>query len=78
MSHLRFREVEVAFNREPVKVEIPKQVPSEYYGMYVFNRQTMYKYLPKQTYDALTDAIDNKKPLDREVADSVATLHTDG
>ena len=72
MSHLRFREVEVAFNREPVKVEIPKQVPSEYYGMYVFNRQTMYKYLPKQTYDALTDAIDNKKPLDREVADSVA------
>ena len=62
----------MAFNREPVKVEIPKQVPSEYYGMYVFNRQTMYKYLPKQTYDALTDAIDNKKPLDREVADSVA------
>ncbi len=72
MSHLRFREVEVAFNREPVKVEIPKQVPSEYYGMYVFNRKTMYQYLPKQTYDALTDAIDNKKPLDREVADSVA------
>ena len=62
----------MAFNREPVKVEIPKQVPSEYYGMYVFNRKTMYQYLPKQTYDALTDAIDNKKPLDREVADSVA------
>ena len=72
MSQLRFKEVEVAFNREPVQVEIPKEKPSEYYGKWVFNRKKMYKYLPKATYDALTDAIDNKKPLDRKVADAVA------
>ena len=32
----------------------------------------MFKYLPKKTFDALTYAIDNKKPLDIAVADSVA------
>ena len=72
MSHLRFKEVELAFNREPVTVEIPKEAPSEYYGKYVFNRKAMFKYLPKKTFDALTYAIDNKKPLDITVADSVA------
>ena len=72
MSHLRFKEVELAFNREPVTVDIPKEAPSEYYGKYVFNRKAMFKYLPKKTFDALTYAIDNKKPLDIAVADSVA------
>ena len=71
MSHLRFKEVELAFNREPVTVDIPKEAPSEYYGKYVFNRKAMFKYLPKKTFDALTYAIDNKKPLDIAVADSV-------
>lgn len=73
MSHLRFREVEVAFNREPVKVDLPQEVPSKFYGKCVFNRDTMRQYLPKQTFDALTDAIDHKKSLGREVADSVAS-----
>ena len=72
MSHLRFKEVELAFNREPVTVDIPKEAPSEYYGKYVFNRKAMFKYLPKKTFDALTYAIDNKRPLDIAVADSVA------
>ena len=72
MSHLRFKEVELAFNREPVTVDIPKEAPSGYYGKYVFNRKAMFKYLPKKTFDALTYAIDNKKPLDIAVADSVA------
>ena len=72
MSHLRFKEVELAFNREPVTVDIPKEAPSEYYGKYVFNRKAMFKYLPKKTFDAITYAIDNKKPLDIAVADSVA------
>ena len=69
---MRFKEVELAFNREPVTVDIPKEAPSEYYGKYVFNRKAMFKYLPKKTFDALTYAIDNKKPLDIAVADSVA------
>lgn len=51
---------------------IPSERPSDYYGKYVFNRTQMYKYLDKDTYTALVNAIDDKKPLGRELADSVA------
>lgn len=72
MSHLRFREVEVAFNRAPVRVAIPDAPPSRYYASMVFNRKQMFEYLPRETYDALTRAIDEKAPLDRSLAADVA------
>ncbi len=72
MSKLRFKVVAEAFDRKAIPVEIPVERPDEYYGKYVFNRQKMVEYLPKKTYDALVYAIDNKEPLSREVADSVA------
>ncbi len=72
MSDLRFRSVEVATSRKAVKVEIPEERVDRYYGCKVFNRKKMFEYLPKETYVKLVDAIDNHKPLSREVADSVA------
>lgn len=72
MASLRFKAVEEASNRKAVKVEIPKERPVEYYASKVFNRAKMFKYLPLDTYKALIDAIDNKKPISRKVADSVA------
>ena len=72
MSQLRFKVVDEAFNRKAEPVEIPKERPESYYGKYVFNRQKMFQYLPAKTFDALIYAIDNKEPLPREVADSVA------
>ena len=44
---LRFKAVEETLSREPVKVIEPVGRPSEYYGEYVFNREKMFKYLPK-------------------------------
>lgn len=72
MSHLRFKVVEEAFDRKAIPVEIPVERPEEYYGKYVFNRKKMLEYLPRETYDALVYAIDNKEHISREVADSVA------
>ena len=69
---LRFKVVDEAFNRKAIPVEIPSERPQAYYGMYVFNRQKMFEYLPRATYEALVNAIDNKEPLPLEVADSVA------
>ena len=71
MSDLRFKSVEEASARKPVKVNIPTKRVEKYYGEMVFNRQKMFEYLPKDTYTALVDAI-NKKPLSRKLADSVA------
>ena len=72
MSHLRFNVIEEAFDRKAIPVEIPIERPEEYYGKYVFNRKKMLEYLPRETYDALVHAIDNKEHISREVADSVA------
>lgn len=72
MSRLRFKVVETAFNRKPINYEIPTESTSSYYGKYVFSRKKMYEYLPKETYEALIFAIDNKEPLSRNIADSVA------
>jgi glutamine synthetase len=72
MSKLRFKVVEEAFDRKAVAVKIPSKRPTEYYAEKVFNRQKMFQYLPAKTYEALVSAIDNKEPLSREIADSVA------
>jgi glutamine synthetase len=72
MSKLRFKVVEEAFNRKAIPVAIPSKRPTEYYAEKVFNRQKMFQYLPAKTYAALVSAIDNKEPLSREIADSVA------
>lgn len=72
MATLRFKCVEKASDRKAVPVEIPAERVDKYYGKYVFNRQKMFEYLPKATYEALVHAIDNKESLSREIADSVA------
>ncbi len=72
MSDLRFKSVETATSRKPVEVKLPDERVDKYYAKQVFNRQKMFEYLPKETYSALVDAIDNKKPLSRTLANSVA------
>ena len=73
MSSLRFKVVEEAFDHTAMPVEIPKERPNEYYGKQVFNRQKMFEYLPRETFEALVNAVENKEPLPRQYADSVAT-----
>lgn len=72
MSKLRFRVVERAFRAKEVKVAVPKERPSEYFGKYVFTREKMFKYLSGEVFRKLTDAIDNGTALDRSIADDVA------
>ena len=71
-SNLRFQVVEEAFKKQAVEVKAPSERPSEYFGKYVFNRQKMYKYLPKDIYDKMIDVMDNGARLDRGIADAVA------
>ena len=72
-SQLRFKVVEEAIKRKAVCVPTPEKRPADYYGMYVFNEDKMRKYLPKKTYEALTETMKHGKALSREIADSVAS-----
>ena len=78
MSISRFNAVEKASNRKAVEAVTPEHKVSEYYGENVFNRKAMQKYLSKETYKALTHAIDNGTPIDREIANHVAAGMREG
>lgn len=72
MTKLRFRAVAMASERKPVEVEKPKVKTSEYYGEKVFNRKAMTKYLSKETFKKLNDAIEKGESVDRNLAEHVA------
>ena len=72
MTNLRFQVVGEAFKKKAVEVKAPAERPYEYFGKKVFNREKMYKYLPKDVYEKMVDVIDNGTRLDRSIADAVA------
>ncbi|MDR0231674.1 MAG: glutamine synthetase III, partial [Dysgonamonadaceae bacterium] len=72
MATLRFKAVEEASKRKAIEIPAPAEKTSDYFGKYVFNRNNMRKYLSKDTYKQVLNAIDKGEPLDREIADHVA------
>ena len=72
MAQFRFRALEEVLRRKPVEVKREDNLVSDYYGMCVFDRTKMKKYLSKEAYKAVVDAIDNATAIDRKMADQVA------
>ncbi|MCF0160911.1 MAG: glutamine synthetase III, partial [Bacteroidaceae bacterium] len=72
MSEMRFKMVEKALGKKPATVAVPTERMDRLFAKKVFDREKMYRYLPKETYDALVNVIDNGAPLDRNIAKSVA------
>jgi len=72
MATLRMMALEATLSRQPVKVEIPKSKASDYFGLYVFDKTKMHKYLSKEAYEAVISAIDKGTRIERKVADQVA------
>lgn len=72
-NNLRFQVVGEAFKKKPLDVEVPSERPCEYFGKKVFNREKMYRFLPKDVYEKMADVMDNGARLDRKIADAVAS-----
>ena len=72
MEALRFQVVGEAFKKKALDVKTPSERPAQYFGKKVFNREKMYKYLPKDVFEKMIDVIDNGARLDRQIADAVA------
>jgi len=72
MSTLRFEVLREALGRKAVPV-INDNRPADDFAKYVFTREKMQRYLSKYTYKTLTDSIDKGLPLNRAIADGVAT-----
>ncbi len=72
MAQFRFRALEEVLTRKPVEVKREENLVSDFYGMNVFDRPKMKKYLSKEAFKAVIDAIDHGTPIDRKMADQVA------
>ncbi|MCL2501962.1 MAG: glutamine synthetase III [Bacteroidales bacterium] len=72
MSILRFELLREALGRKAVPVHAENR-PADDFAKNVFDREKMQKYLSKHTCKTLTDSIDKGLPLDRAIADEVAT-----
>ncbi|WP_320168314.1 glutamine synthetase III [Mangrovibacterium marinum] len=72
MAVFRFKALEEVLSRKPLEVIREHNLTSDYYGNKVFDRPKMKKYLSREAYRAVCDAIDNSSPIDRKMADQVA------
>lgn len=77
MTTFRFKMIEEAVKRSAVQVKAPAERTSDYYGVNVFNREKMAKYLPKEIYNAVQRSVEQGVPLDRKMADEVAAAMKD-
>ena len=72
MSSHRFKAVVAASHKRPNEVSPRSERPSDYFAKYVFNQEKMFRYLPRDTYRQLRQAIEESTPLSLDVADKVA------
>lgn len=73
MSILRFKALEETLGRKPVNVTEPTGRRSELFGANIFGTNTFKNYMPKEAYNAVVDAINQGKKIDRKIADQVAS-----
>jgi glutamine synthetase len=73
MSTLRFKAIEESMKHKPVAVVPPSEKISDFYGIYVFDREKMQKYLSLDAFQAVEEAISQSERIDRKIADQVAS-----
>src|SRR5210317_2331076 len=72
MAIIRFKALEQVFDRKPNHVIPPSDKTSDYFAINVFDRVKMQKYLSKDAFNHVMDAMEKGTPIDRRKADSVA------
>lgn len=72
MAIFRFKALEEVMNRVPGPLVRDEVLTSDYYGTLVFDKPKMKKYLSREAYKAVIDAIENGTAIDRRMAEQVA------
>ena len=69
---MRFKALDEASKRSAMKVELPKEKISSYFGINVFGREQMRQYLPRDVFESVVEAIEQGRRIDRRIANEVA------
>ena len=72
MATFRLAAFQKLLERKPVAIQRESNLTSDYFGKLVFNRPKMKKYLSREAFNAVNDAIENNTTIDRKVAEGVA------
>ena len=72
MADFRFKALQKVLDRQPVAMKREDILTSDFYGINVFDRPKMKKYLSKEAFKAVSDAIDHGTAVNRKMADQVA------
>lgn len=72
MAQFRLKALEEVLNREPKDFVREDNLVSDYYGKLVFDQPKMKKYLSREAFNAVMDAIENGTTIDRKMADQIA------
>lgn len=72
MPEFRFKALQEVLSREPMPVKRESSLTSDFFGVNVFDRPKMKKYLSREAFASVCNAIDNSVQVDRKMADQVA------
>lgn len=72
MAYLRFKALDAVNSREPVKLNIPNQKVSDFYGSSVFHLDAMKAVLAPSAYKKVVSAIESGETIDSQTAEAVA------
>lgn len=72
MAQFRLKALDEVLNRKPEAFVREDNLVSNYYGRLVFDEPKMKKYLSKEAFGAVMDAIENGTTIDRKMADQIA------
>ncbi|MDF3076230.1 MAG: glutamine synthetase type [Sphingobacteriaceae bacterium] len=73
MSNLRFQALNAVLSRTTPEVKTPSPKISDYFGTNVFDKKKMKEFLSKDAYTAINNSIYSGEPMDREIAEQVAS-----
>ncbi len=72
MAIIRFQSIVEAYSHKPVYIDYPSKKTSDFFGVNVFDKEKMQKYLSKDAYDGVIECIEKGIKMDRRLADKVA------
>lgn len=72
MATLRFKALEILFDRQAKHVTYPSVKTSDYYGANIFDKEKMQKYMPREAYLSVIESIEQGTRIDRKIANQVA------
>lgn len=73
MSSFRQKALEEIGRRENKPMFVETTPSSKEFGINVFDRRTMRKYLSPEAYNAVVSAVDDNRKIDRKIADQIAS-----